>query len=159
MKKFLISGFIALLLLGLVGLLNTPTATEVEAKGAHPKTTGSFVAIVGSTSIEMEISAHYLHQEAKGEVTYSNSRNKGFWGDVDICYEQEGSRSVMVGTLRGGDYGEGFFKVWVYDGGEGRNAEEEDRVRVVVYPEKPDCEGIVTGYPATILEGNIQVHK
>jgi hypothetical protein len=33
MRKFFISGFIAFLLLGLVGLLNTPTTKEVEAKG------------------------------------------------------------------------------------------------------------------------------
>lgn len=159
MKKFFISGFIAFLLLGLVGLLNTPTSTEVEAKGSHPKTTGSFIATVGSTSLEMTISAHSTDWGTKGEVTYSNSNDKHFWGRVDICYKQEGPRSVMVGTLEGGDYGEGFFKIWVYDGGEGMNAEDDDQVRVVISPTEPGCSEVSTGYPATVSEGNIQVHK
>jgi len=162
MKKTLFISLFTVLSLSLFAFLasNTTFAQEyqMKAKGTHQKTTGEFVATVGSTSLRMIIAAHDT-DIVKGNVQYSNSSNGYFTGEVDICYNQDGNSSAFVGTVTDGNYGETlkYFKVWTYDGGEGEMADETDKVRVVLYTKPQDC-SLTTSYPATVVEGNIQVH-
>ena len=132
-------------------------AKSEKAQGQHQKTTGEFTGYAGATRIDMTVSAHDT-DPAKGHVSYSNSAGKYFEGEV-TGYLQENNKSVFVGKVTGGNFPEAqrYFKVWTMDAGEGEMA-EPDMFRVVLYPTSQDCTSLETKYPASVVEGNIQVH-
>lgn len=114
------------------------------------------VAYVGSTRIDMTVSAHNTNP-AKGHVSYSNSTGKYFEGEV-TGYSQVDSKSVFVGEVTESNYPktQKYFKVWTYDAGEGEMMTEPDKFRVVLYttPQLPTG-ATTTTYGASVVEGNI----
>lgn len=160
MKKFLPVLFLTVIMLGVFSFFVSQSsfaAKSEKAQGPHQKTTGEFVAYAGTTRIDMRVSAHDT-DPAKGHVYYSNSTGKHFEGEV-TGYLQVENKSVFVGEVTDSNYSETqkYFKVWTYDAGEGEVA-EPDMFRVVLYTDPQTYTNVVTGYGASVVEGNIQVH-
>lgn len=160
MKKFFSLLFLTLLMLGILSVFVSQSsfaAKSEKAQGPHQKTTGEFVGLAGTTRIEMKVTAHDT-SPAKGQVYYSNSTGKYFEGKV-TGYLQIENKSVFVGEVTNSNFSETqkYFKVWAYDAGEGEIA-EPDMFRVVLYISPQGYSSVETGYGASVIEGNIQVH-
>lgn len=162
MKKFVPLLFLTAIMLGVFSLFVSQSsfaAKPEKAQVPHQKTTGEFLAYVGSQTIEMKVSAHNT-DPAKGHVYYSYSGGRSFEGVV-TDYLQVGDKSVFVGDITdssGFPTAQKHFKVWTYDAGEGEMA-DPDKFRVVLYTDPQSCGSVITGYGATVAEGNIQVHQ
>lgn len=130
----------------------TPTVTPSQSEG---KTTGGVSANSGSTFIKVNVNAH-SGTGLKGQVKYSDNTGKMFDGEVTKCYFQTGKESVFVGTVTDGNVPEEYFLVKVLDNGEGKKS-EPDKLGVWLTDVEPLC--TTGGYPATVTQGNLQVHK
>jgi hypothetical protein len=132
----------------------TPTITPTPSH-SEGKTTGGVAANWGSTLMKVNLNVH-SGTWLKGQVKYSDNTGKMFNGDVTKCYFQTGKESVFVGTVKDGNVPEEYFLVKVLDNGEGKKS-EPDMLGVWLTDVEPLC--TTGGYPATVTQGNLQVHK
>ena len=122
--------------------------------------TGGVVASAGGgiVFVSLTFNAHAAtgNQPVKGKVKYTNTFGEEFRGTVNVCYNQVGNVASFAGTVESGNVNFPFFRIEVQDNGEGEES-PPDMIRVLGLYDVPTCE--ITGQPATVIQGNLQVHQ
>lgn len=135
----------------------------VEADDGEPQDPGPSGAatgrVGGSVRVGSGTEAFRLNFNAEadplgGTIRYAPAGGAALRGNVDVCYNRDGNRVVLGGTLTG-NAPEPYFEVVLEDHGQGRNAPRPDRAGFQMSSTPPDCEDPAA--PSAIARGNVDV--